>query len=141
MCLLLSCTLACNTATTGGAKVQPLKAGMPNTVALPDGKVVYDLNGEWDVALRACTINTGVMKITQEGDRFVGVVVSGNLPQVSEKGEKVKGKVEGNELTNVSFYTWQGWALSQAEIKDSGNTILIEAAISEGSPSTVLKRK
>ena len=141
MCLLLSCTLVCNTATTGGAKVQALKAGMPNTLALPDGKVVYDLNGEWDVTLRACTTQTGVMKITQDGCQFVGVVVSGNLPQVTEKGEKVKGNVEGNELTNVSFYTWQGWAMSTAEIKNSGNEIVIETAISEASPSTILKRK
>jgi len=26
----------------------PLKKGMPNTVTLSTGDVVYDLNGEWD---------------------------------------------------------------------------------------------
>ena len=26
----------------------PLKKGMPNTLALPSGEVVYDLNGEWE---------------------------------------------------------------------------------------------
>jgi len=86
MCLLLSCTLACNMATTGGAKTQALKAGMLNTVALPDGKVAYDLNGEWDITLRGCTTHTGIMKITKDGDRFVGVVTSGDITHVTEKG-------------------------------------------------------
>jgi uncharacterized protein YaiE (UPF0345 family) len=142
MCLLLSCTLACNTATTGGAKVQALKAGMPNTVALPDGKVVYNLNGEWETTLSSAagTVN-GIIKISQDGNRFVGVVAGGNLPFTTEKGEKVKGKVDGATLTDVNLYTWQGWAMSSAEIKDSGNTIVIETAISEASPTTVLKRK
>jgi len=26
----------------------PLKEGMPNTLKLPSGEVIYDLNGEWD---------------------------------------------------------------------------------------------
>ena len=31
----------------------PLKDGMPNTVTLSNGEVVYDLNGEWDSLVEA----------------------------------------------------------------------------------------
>ena len=31
--------------------LNPLKAGVPNTVTLADGNVVYDLNGEWDAVI------------------------------------------------------------------------------------------
>ena len=31
----------------------PLKDGMPNTVMLSNGEVVYDLNGEWDSLVEA----------------------------------------------------------------------------------------
>ena len=36
-------------ATTVNAQTEnPLKQGMPNTVTLANGEVIYDLSGEWD---------------------------------------------------------------------------------------------
>jgi hypothetical protein len=142
ICLLLSCTLACNTAMRGGAKTEALKAGMPNTVALHSGEVVYDLSGEWEFSLSACGHSrSGVIKMTQEGDRFVGTMVSGDYPYKSGKGEEVKGKIEGSTLTDVYFYTWQGWAISNVEIRNSGNEIVMETPLSECPVSSILKRK
>jgi len=33
---------------TNAQMENPLKEGMPNTIKLQNGEVVYDLNGEWD---------------------------------------------------------------------------------------------
>jgi hypothetical protein len=46
----------------------PLKEGMPNTVTLSSGEVVYDLNGEWDAVFDNDYLggSKSVVKITQE---------------------------------------------------------------------------
>ena len=110
MCLfVIFCTVACNTAMRDGAKPVALKAGMPNTITLPSREVAYDLSGEWETSMSSVAgSRSGVIKITQEGDQFVGVAIGGNFVHISENGELVKGKVQGATLTDVYLYTWQG---------------------------------
>ncbi len=53
--------------------------GSMNTITLPNGEVVWDLNGEWDVLVEPygpwISIDSykEICKITQEGSSFVGV--------------------------------------------------------------------
>jgi len=71
------------------ASSQPvvLKPGMPNTITLPNGEVVYDLNGEWDAVYDVDRRRWGrgetresskdIVRITQEGNQFVGITRNG----------------------------------------------------------------
>jgi hypothetical protein len=74
----------------------PLKQGMPNTVTLSNGEVIYDLRGKWDAIYEAREfrwISKDIVKITQKGNEFVGIklVGSGAVP----KGSKtIKGELE-----------------------------------------------
>ena len=53
----------------------PLREGMPNTVKLPSGEVIYDLNGEWDAVYDSggWGMYNDIVKITQKDNQFVGV--------------------------------------------------------------------
>ena len=56
-----------------------LKPGMPNTITLPNGEVVYDLNGEWDAVYDVTSTyrtddtqsSKDIVRITQEGNKFL----------------------------------------------------------------------
>lgn len=123
----------------------PLKKGMPNTVTLSTGDVVYDLNGEWDSITDNAYFGTvkGVYKITQEGNKFVGVTLT---PSVwLDKGrETIKGELEGDGFKSLYGFTLaHGWTLSKGKISDGGNKIVIETPIeAKGFTSvTTLTRK
>ena len=128
ICLfVLLCGVACNSATRGGTKTAALKAGMPNTLALPNGEVVYDLSGEWDAGTKVSTdaAFSGIIKINQKGDRFVGTLQSGNYPAL-ETFEKVRGTLKGADIMKIEFNTPAGWILSYGEIGETGNKITID---------------
>ena len=90
----------------------PLKQGMPNTVTLSNGEVIYDLSGEWDAIYDNKGyggINKDIVKITQKGNEFVGIKLIGN--QWMPKGsETVKGVLEkdGFKSLNTNSYS-DGW--------------------------------
>ena len=120
------CTAACNSAVRDGATSGTLKAGMPNTVALPNGEVVYDLSGEWDIVTHVSTFATfkGVIDVRQDGNRFVGSLQSGDFP-VLETPEKMKGKLKYSEIEVIKFNTTHGWVLSSGEIVEGGKILYI----------------
>ncbi len=144
ICFLLTCTLACNTAMKSGAKTEMLKAGAPNTATLSNGEVVYDLSGEWEaVTTTGCGgLFKGTMKITQDGNQFVGILQNGDYPH-STPQEKVKGTLQGAGIVKSQFYAIYGWGNSYAEISNAGNEIAFEAPLSDDCrvASTTLKRK
>jgi len=50
--------------------------GSKKTVTLPNGDVTCDLNGDWDYLYKAGSFRIpDIVRITQEGDSFVGVKV------------------------------------------------------------------
>jgi hypothetical protein len=67
-----------------GEKNEPLKAlqkGMPNTVTLSNGEVVYKMDGEWDAAIdwpHSVELIKDIVEMKQEGNKFVGVLLKGN---------------------------------------------------------------
>ena len=85
--LILSVILSVFLVTSSSA--DQLKPGMANTVTLADGNVVYDLNGEWDAVIDngRFGVSKDIIKITQEGNKFVGIKLIGN--QWVGKGEEV----------------------------------------------------
>jgi len=91
--------------------------------------VVYDLNGEWDAIYdnKQYGTNKDVVKITQEGNKFVGIKLIGNI--FAGKGsETIKGELEGDGFKSLYCYvhTEGGWTLSKGQVSDRGNKIVME---------------
>ena len=127
--LILSVILSVVLVTSSSA--DQLKPGMANTVTLADGNVVYDLNGEWDAIIDNdyFGVSKDVIKITQEGNKFVGIKLIGN--QWVGKGEEViKGELEGGGFKSYNSYNAkEGWQPSDGKILDGGNKIVDEQEI------------
>ena len=83
----------------------PLREGMPNTVKLPSGEVIYDLNGEWDAVYDSggWGMYNDIVKITQKDNQFVGVYMLKGDNLVDKNKEKIKGKIRGNMIDEVFF--------------------------------------
>ena len=108
-----------------------LKPGMANTVSLADGNVVYDLNGEWDAVIDngAYGISKDIIKITQEGNKFVGIKLIGNQ-WVGKGQEIIRGELEGDGFKSFEGYTYaEGWLPGDVKILDGGNKIIDELEV------------
>ena len=83
-----------------------LKEGMPNTSILPNGEVIYDLNGDWDVIYDSggWGIYQDVVKITQTKTQFVGIYLLKGDALVGKNQEKIRGQIRGNVIDEVFFY-------------------------------------
>jgi hypothetical protein len=104
---------------------------MPNTVTLSNGDVVYDLNGEWDAIIDNAQfgISKDVIKITQEGNKFVGIKLIGNQ-YVGKGSETIKGELEGDGFKSLYGYSLaHGWQPSSGKISEGGNKIVEEQPI------------
>jgi hypothetical protein len=100
---------------------KPLKAGMPNTITLANGQVVYDLNGEWDITYddKDFGVSKSIVRITQKGDQFVG-------KSLRSGQAKMKGTLEQNGFKKVSSHTSGfGWLPAKGEISEDGNKTII----------------
>jgi hypothetical protein len=105
----------------------PLKKGMLNTVTLSTGEVVYDLRGEWDAIYDNdySGTNKDIVKITQEGNKFVGIKLIGN--EHKPKGsETIKGELEKNGFKSLYENTADGWLPGTGKISEKCNEIVIK---------------
>ena len=156
---LLITTALCLTfgSVTEPVMANQLKRGMPNTITLPNGEVVYDLNGEWEAV---CNLETrwgsqtyslgtskDIVRITQEGNQFVGIKLIGD-EWVGKNQETVKGVLEKNGFREVHAFAYDNlerrarWVSSKGKISENGNKIVISARPHEyGVMTIVLKRK
>jgi hypothetical protein len=127
--LILSVILSVALVTSSNA--EQLKPGMANTVTLADGSVIYDLNGEWDAVIDngKYGISKDIIKITQEGNKFVGIKLIGN--QWVGKGEEtIRGELEGDGFKSLEGYTAaEGWLPSDGKILDGGNKIVDQSEV------------
>jgi hypothetical protein len=136
------------------ASSQPvvLKSGMPNTITLPNGEVVYDLNGEWDAVYRVSITDftaaggsegessKDIVRITQEGNQFVGIKVIGDS-WVGKNQGAVQGELEKNRFGKLYVFRYT-WVPGKGEISEDGNKIVIKFKQWESEIITiVLKRK
>jgi len=109
---------------------KPLKQGMPGTVTLNTGDVVYDLNGEWDADydFGALGSNKDRVKITQQGYKFVGIKLIGN-EYVDKGSESIKGELEKNGFRSLSTNTVHGWIASSGKINDKCTELVIKTQV------------
>ena len=132
--LIIASALLFNFVASPGAEMaNPLKAGMPNTVTLSTGDVVYDLNGEWDAIYdnKQFGKNKDVVKITQKGNKFIGIKLIGNQ-WVGKGSETFKGDLEGDGFKSIYGYSaMRGWTQNKGKISDGGNKIVAEDPIDE----------
>ena len=121
----------------------PLKQGMPNTVTLSNGEVIYDLSGEWDAIYDNKGYggkNEDIVKITQEGNDFLGIKLIGN--QWSPKGsDTIKGKLEKDGFKFFFAKTKAGWTPCTVKISEKCNKIEIEAPVWDITIELTLTRK
>ncbi len=106
---------------------KPLKKGMPNTITLSTGEVVYDLRGEWDAIYDNAYYGTNkdIVKITQEGNKFLGIKLIGN--QFAPKGsETIKGELEKAGFKSLYGNTVDGWLPSTGKISEKCNKIVFK---------------
>ena len=122
--LILSVILSVVLVTSSSA--DQLKPGVANTVTLADGSVVYDPNGEWDVVMDSNKfgVSEDIIKITQDGNKFVGIKVIGNK-WVGAGEETIRGELVGDGFKSYEVYTFrEGWLPGNAKILDDGNKIV-----------------
>ncbi len=113
----------------------PLKQGMPNTVRLSNGEVIYDLSGEWDAIYDVQKVTGKIYKdivtITQKGNEIVGIRLIGN--QWNLKGsEAIRGKLDKDGFKSLQVSTGYGWVSSKAKIGEKCNKIQIQARLPAG---------
>ena len=123
-------------------EIQPLKSlqkGMPNTIALSTGDVVYDITGEWETILRSGAIGTfeTIFKITQEGNKFVGIATI-ETPFSHEGSECIRSELEKNGFKSVEMNTLLfAWLPSIGKIDDGCNKIVVETRIGQKGGNTL----
>ncbi len=111
--------------------IKKLKAGMPNTVTLSNGEVVYDLNGEWNsyVVAYGPWIKYGthrnIIKITQTGSSLVGILMKGDK-WYSKGYVSIRAELDKSGFKKVEMATNLGTLNSKGQISDDGNKIIID---------------
>ena len=108
-----------------------LLQGSKNTLTLPNGDVVWDLNGEWDSYSEAYGIwagggvFSGVCKMTQTGSSFVGIrmITTGTLGKGSVS---VRGELDKNGFKWVQYETANGTLNCSGKISKDGNKMEID---------------
>ena len=128
MALLVMASLLC------AAHAQTVEKNWKQTITLPSGEVVCDLNGEWD-ALYEGLGNfsyvgkfTDILKITQQGDSFVGIKTIGS-EVVPKDAVSIKGELDKNGVKKVRVMIHTGWGYGEdckAQISEDGNKIIID---------------
>jgi hypothetical protein len=101
------------------------------TVTLPNGEVILDISGEWDVLVE----NYGQwssygsypqkMNITQEGSSFVGTRMMDD-PYNGKGSTVIRGELDKTGIKKVTVMTGMGPQDGKAEISDDGNKIIID---------------
>ncbi len=105
--------------------------GSKKTITLPNGDVVWDLNGEWDVYVE----NYGpaafagsypqIFKITQTGSSFVAIRMIDD-PWNSKGSQSIQGELDKSGMYKVMTGASSGPIETKGQISDDGNKILID---------------
>jgi hypothetical protein len=115
--------------------VSPLHGQDSKKITLPNGDMVWDLNGEWDAlyeirpgGITMVGTNTDILKITQQGGSFTGVKMIGN-PWVPKDAVSIRGGLDKNGIKNVrvvlSTLRDEVWDC-KGQISEDGNKIIID---------------
>ena len=114
---------------------QTAKSSAMKTIKLPSGEEVFDISGEWDVAVEHYDswADKGTFpqlyKITQEGTSFTAIRMKDSPPPTTGKaGAKcMQGEVDKNGVKKVEIISGGGWILpSNCKISEDGNKMNID---------------
>ena len=110
--------------------------GSKKTITLPSGEVVCDLNGEWNALYEGLGAfsYTGkfadMLKITQQGDSFVGVKTIGS-DAVPKDAVSIIGELDKNGIKKVRvvIILGQDGEECKGQISEDGNKIIIDGCV------------
>jgi hypothetical protein len=109
--------------------------GPKKTITLPNGEVVCDLNGEWDVFIERYGewsqygSYSDILKITQLGSSFVAIRMKGDPARIVgllPGDEALRGELEKNGFKEVRIMSATGPLISKGHISDDGNKMVID---------------
>ena len=113
-------------------------------IAQLGAKEAYNLNGDWDAVITkqgkdqlSITIEKDTIKITQQGNQFVGIRTIGGK-WVGKNEEMIKGKLSYkmvdeifiNYMSDPITYA-MSWSDGRATITEAGNKIVIQSFVNE----------
>ncbi|MBM4325182.1 MAG: hypothetical protein FJ115_16635 [Deltaproteobacteria bacterium] len=113
---------------------QTAEKGSKKTMTLPNGEVVWDLNGEWD----ALTENYGewkeygsyknIIKIIQTAGFLVGIKMMDD-PWYPKGWESIKAELDKGGFKKVEIIARAGPQVCKGQISDDGNEIIIDDGV------------
>ncbi len=110
---------------------QTAEKGVKKTITLPNGEVIWDLNGEWDVfgenygEWSQYGNHRNVNKIIQQGTSFVAIRVKAN-PWMPAGSEAARGELDKNGFKKVQIISAMGPLDSKGQISEDGNKMIID---------------
>jgi hypothetical protein len=109
--------------------------GSMNTITMPSGEVVLDLNGEWDVLVEGygewSPIGSWkqIFKITQEGSSFVSVRMIDD-PYNKKGSQNLRGELDKSGFKKVQIITTLMGAIDvKGQISEDGNKMIIDDGV------------
>jgi hypothetical protein len=107
--------------------------GSKKTITLPNGEVVWDLNGEWDVQVEnygsyaAYGSFPQIWKITQTGSSFTAVRMMDD--PYNKKGKMaVQGELDKSGFKKILIISRAGLLDAKGKISNDGNKLEIDVA-------------
>ena len=114
----------------------PHGQGSKKTITLPNGDVVWDLNGEWDTFVENYGSNPShekypqINKITQTGSSFVAIRMIDD-PYNLKGSQSLQGELDKSGIKKVTMLSDMGGAVeAKGQISDDGNKIVIDDGFS-----------
>jgi hypothetical protein len=114
------------------AQAQTGEKKWKKTITLPNGDVILDMNGEWDVYVSYLrpvgyqSLEGGITKITQTGSSFVGISMNA-LIAFRKGSEQIKGELAKSGFKQVQILSsLLGNSDAKGQISEDGNRIIID---------------
>ena len=115
------------------SQAQMPQKGSKNTMTLPNGDVIWDLNGEWDARVEnygswsSFGSYSSAVKMTQTGSYFEGVrTVGGHSIGASET---LQGELDKNGFNWVQINTMAGPLDGKVHMSEDGNKMVIDDGV------------
>jgi hypothetical protein len=115
------------------SQAQMPQKGSKNTITLPNGDVIWDLNGEWDSRVENYGVwksfgsYSSAVKITQTGSSFEAVRISGGY--FMGAGETLQGEIDKNGFNWVQMNTMAGPLDANVHMSEDGNKMVIDDGV------------
>lgn len=115
------------------SQAQVPQKGSKNTITLPNGDVIWDLNGEWDARVENYGIwksfgsYSSAVKITQTGISFVGVSTFGSHNLGAS--EALQGELAKNGFNWIQITSVAGPLDAKVHMSEDGNKMVVDDGV------------